>query len=60
MEIFDISNNKGIRTVRINNPRKKNALNFRAYYAIAEILNKAAEDDSVKALVFTGTGDFFR
>lgn len=60
MEFFEVSDNSGIRTVRINNQKKKNAINKKAYQALADILNKAATDDAVKCVVVTGRGDFFR
>lgn len=60
MEYFEITNKNGIRLVKFNNVRKKNALNKKAYIALGEILNAAAIDDSIKCLVLTGKGDFFR
>lgn len=60
MEFFDISDNGGIRTVVINNPKKKNALNKLAYQSLADILNAGGADDQVKCVVLTGKGDFFR
>lgn len=60
MEFFEISDSNGIRTVRINNTKKKNAINKQAYYALARILNEAGQDVNVKCVVITGNGDFFR
>lgn len=60
MEFFRIEDKNFVRTVTINNPRKKNALNKKAYFALGEILDAAGKDDKVKALVLTGNGDFFR
>lgn len=60
MEIFGIEDKNGIKIITINNPEKKNALNKKAYIALAEILNKAGADDRVKCVVITGEGDFFR
>ena len=60
MELFEISDFGGIRTVTINNLKKKNAINKKAYKALALILNEAGQDGNVKALVLTGKGDFFR
>ena len=59
-EIFEIAEKNGIKIVTINNPRKKNALNRKAYIALADILNEAAKDVTVKCVVLTGKGDFFR
>lgn len=60
MEFFKIEDKNCVRTVTINNPRKKNALNKHAYFALGEILDAAGKDGKVKAVVLTGTGDFFR
>lgn len=60
MEFFEISDSNGIRTVRINNTKKKNAINKQAYQALARILNESGQDVNVKCVVITGNGDFFR
>lgn len=60
MEFFQVTDKNFIRTVTINNPRKKNAFTRLAYLALAEIINAAAKDEKVKAVVVTGAGDFFR
>lgn len=60
MEFFKIEDQNRIRKVTINNPRKKNAINKRAYLALSEIINDAGSDDKITALVLTGSGDFFR
>lgn len=60
MEFFQVTDKNFIRTVTINNPRKKNAISRPAYLALAEIINAAAKDEKVKAVVVTGAGDFFR
>lgn len=49
MEFFTVTDKNGIRTVTINNERKKNALNKQAYQALANILNGAVFDDQIKA-----------
>jgi enoyl-CoA hydratase/carnithine racemase len=60
MEFFEIKDDCGIRTVTINNAKKKNALNRNAYQALADILNESGAHDSVKCVVISGKGDFFR
>lgn len=60
MEFFEIENLNSIRKIVINNPRKKNAMNREAYGALATLLNKAALDETVKCVVLTGKGDFYR
>lgn len=59
MEFFEISDGNGIRTVKINNPAKKNAMGNPAYLELGRILNTAADDDRVKCIVITGKGDIF-
>lgn len=60
MEYFEIEDLGSIRKITINNPRKKNAINRRAYMALAELLQKAGIDDRIKCVVITGKGDFYR
>lgn len=60
MELLNISFSKGIRTITIVNPKKKNAINKKTYLALAQVLNDAASDEKVKCVVLTGSGDFFR
>ncbi|MGL5405347.1 MAG: enoyl-CoA hydratase-related protein [Propionibacteriaceae bacterium] len=60
MEFFEVENKNGIKIVRFNNVRKRNALNKKAYYALGDILNEAAKDPKTKAVVLTGNGEFFR
>lgn len=60
MEFFEIENLNSIRKIVINNPRKRNALNRKAYITLATLLNQAATDKSVKCIVVTGKGDFYR
>lgn len=60
MEFFIVEDKNGIRTITINNVKKKNAINKLSYYALAKLLNDAGKDDHVKCCVLTGKGDFFR
>lgn len=48
-----------ILTVRLDRPAKKNALTRAMYRALAAALHRAGEDGDVRAVVLTGTGDFF-
>jgi len=59
MELLNISDANGIRIIRIDNLKKKNAINKKTYVALAKILNEAGRDVKVKAVVLTGSGDFF-
>ena len=45
--------------LRLNRPEKKNALTVEMYAALADALHRAADDDSVGAVLLTGTGDAF-
>lgn len=42
--------------IKINNPRKKNALNRQTYQELAYILNSAGKDDSISVVALTGNG----
>lgn len=55
-----ISEQKGnILLVKFNYPKKHNALNTDAYEEITRILRKAATDESLRVIVFTGAGNFY-
>lgn len=54
-----ITNTGGLRIIAFDNPSKKNALNIATYIGLAEAINSAATDDSVKVLALTGTGEYF-
>ncbi len=46
----------GIGLITFNRPRTRNALTFGMYQGLAKICAKAAEDESLKALILTGAG----
>jgi enoyl-CoA hydratase/carnithine racemase len=48
-----------VRLLRINRPDKKNALADAIYRRLAAEIRKADADDTLRALVLTGTGDSF-
>ncbi|MGA8045585.1 MAG: enoyl-CoA hydratase-related protein [Dermatophilaceae bacterium] len=48
-----------VRTVRLNRPEAMNALNLAAKEALRDALAEAAEDESVRCVVLTGTGRAF-
>lgn len=48
-----------VRTVRLNRPEAMNALNLAAKEALRDALAAAAEDESVRCVVLTGTGRAF-
>ncbi|WP_374575641.1 enoyl-CoA hydratase/isomerase family protein [Phenylobacterium sp.] len=48
-----------VRTIRLNRPEKKNALNLQLAWGVVEAVEAAAKDDNVWVVVVTGTGDAF-
>ena len=53
------SDSDGVRTLTLNRPRVKNAINAQLWVALREALRAAAEDREVRALIITGAGDAF-
>ncbi|KAK7070141.1 Enoyl-CoA delta isomerase 2, mitochondrial [Halocaridina rubra] len=49
----------GLRIIRFNRPKRKNALSTELIYGFQEALEKSAEDPDTKIVVVTGTGDYF-
>lgn len=49
-----------LRVIRLNNPRKKNALNPIIYRGLTFFLKEAAENPDISIVAVTGTGDFYR
>uniref|UniRef100_T1IX27 ACB domain-containing protein n=1 Tax=Strigamia maritima TaxID=126957 RepID=T1IX27_STRMM len=49
----------GFATITLNRPAKKNALDLKAYDEIPHALEDADNDQNVKFVVMTGTGDYF-
>ena len=45
--------------IQFNRPAKKNAMTSAMYIAMADILNTAAKDDGVRAVLWHGAGDSF-
>jgi Delta3-Delta2-enoyl-CoA isomerase len=60
MEFFQVKDIGSIRKITINNEKKKNAINIYAYLALAKLLNDAGTDDTIKCVLITGKGDFYR
>ena len=48
-----------VMTITFNRPRQKNALTHAMYATLADSLEEAGKDDTVRALLFTGAGDAF-
>ncbi|HUS95174.1 MAG TPA: enoyl-CoA hydratase/isomerase family protein [Hyphomicrobiaceae bacterium] len=53
--IYEINNEIGL--ITLNRPQARNALTFEMYGQIADILENAPTDGSVKAIIITGAGD---
>jgi enoyl-CoA hydratase/carnithine racemase len=49
----------GVRTLTLNRPRRKNAINPELWVALRDALNEAGRDRGVRALVITGSGGAF-
>jgi enoyl-CoA hydratase/carnithine racemase len=49
----------GVRTLTLNRPERKNAINAELWVALADALRTAARDADLRALVITGAGDAF-
>lgn len=48
-----------IKTIRFNRPAKKNAFTPDMYFKITDEINQASKDKQIKAIILTGTGDFY-
>jgi enoyl-CoA hydratase/carnithine racemase len=53
------SDRNGVRTLTLNRPRRKNAINRDLWIELAQALTDAAKDDGVRAVVLTGAGGAF-
>lgn len=49
----------GIKVIRYNKPKKKNALDVNMYRRVIDTLQEASTDDNISVVVLTGTGDFY-
>ena len=56
---FVFENNDGVVTIRLNDPKKLNALTFQTYSDLEKIFAELAADDKAKVVVLTGTGKGF-
>ncbi|MEZ0366913.1 enoyl-CoA hydratase/isomerase family protein [Mycobacterium sp. pUA109] len=53
------SDRDGVRTLTLNRPHRKNALNPELWIALRDALRAVLDDDGVRALVLTGAGGAF-
>lgn len=54
-----INKNAGLLTIQFNRPDKKNAITAAMYQSMADALKNAETDDTVRAVLFTGTTAIF-
>lgn len=55
--LYEVENH--VLTITLNRPRLKNAFNFELLQEVRSSLEKAREDEDVRAIVITGAGDAF-
>lgn len=53
-ETIDVSDQAGIRTIRMNRPEKKNALTQPMYAAMTNALGEAQEHDAIRCIIVAG------
>ncbi len=58
-EVLEITTSGKVRTLRLNRPRKKNALSDELAWGIIAAVEEAAKDDDVWVVGITGTDDAF-
>jgi len=58
-ELIEVSTDAQIRTIRLNRPDKRNALNASLVTALKEALREAREVENVRVVVLTGNGTAF-
>ena len=54
-----VTDNSGIRTITFNRPAKYNAFSFQMYKDFTQALNVASSDNTVKAAMITGAGNYY-
>jgi enoyl-CoA hydratase/carnithine racemase len=59
MEDIVTAQSGSILRVQLNRPAKRNAMTSAMYVALADILNKAAKDESTRVVLWHGAGDSF-
>ncbi|MCR8899924.1 enoyl-CoA hydratase-related protein [Gordonia sp. GONU] len=54
-----VADHGAVRVITLNRPERRNAIDLPLRYALAEALEAAADDNSVRAIVLTGAGGVF-
>ncbi|WP_067888774.1 enoyl-CoA hydratase/isomerase family protein [Nocardia vaccinii] len=57
--VLRVDDTGGVRTLTLNRPRRKNAIDHELWLALADALRHTAADRSVRAVVITGAGGEF-
>src|SRR4051812_10159620 len=52
-----VSSEKGVLTIRVNRPKKKNAMTSKMLKQTVEAMEKAKSDDTIKVIFFTASGN---
>ncbi|OBG12971.1 enoyl-CoA hydratase [Mycolicibacterium celeriflavum] len=58
-QVLLTSDREGVRTLTLNRPERKNAINAQLWEELAEALRAAARDTGLRAVVITGAGGAF-
>ena len=56
-ELITVSRKSSITTVIINNPKRRNALNRKAWGALTEVMTEISNDSSLRCVILRGAGD---
>jgi 2-(1,2-epoxy-1,2-dihydrophenyl)acetyl-CoA isomerase len=57
--VLEVQNEGHARTIRLNRPKKKNALSSELGWGVVAAIDEAAKDDNVWVIAITGAGDAF-
>ncbi|WP_199256822.1 enoyl-CoA hydratase/isomerase family protein, partial [Alteribacillus sp. YIM 98480] len=58
-KFIEYEKENGVATLWLNRPEKRNCINWEMLNEMAEVIEKAENDDEVRALVVRGRGDTF-
>ena len=58
-QVLLTSDDAGVRTLTLNRPERKNAIDAQLWEELADALRAAARDTELRALVITGAGGAF-
>ena len=58
-DLVTVADRGHVRTITLNRPEKKNALNLQLAWGVIEAVDAAARDDNVWVVALTGSGDAF-